>query len=103
MIILICHLADNNALPPAPCQSAEHDHPHRLADNSVLAIFTRSLRRPTIACPEVLVGSPPRQAQLQIFNLALIPIIGSPTNQSHEAKQTHVETKKFAKRAYRTL
>jgi hypothetical protein len=31
----------------------------RLADDDVLAIFTWSLRRPTIARPEALVGSPP--------------------------------------------
>jgi hypothetical protein len=49
----------------------------RLADAGVLALFTRSLRRPTIARPEALswVVSP-GQAQLQIFNLALISIVG---------------------------
>jgi hypothetical protein len=48
----------------------------RLADDGVLAIFTRSLRRPTIAHPEALAWvASPRQAQLQIFDLALIPIV----------------------------
>jgi hypothetical protein len=50
---------------------------HRLADDGVLAIFTRSLRRPTIARPEALARvASPGQAQLQIFDLALIPIVG---------------------------
>jgi hypothetical protein len=45
---------------------------HCLADAGVrvLAIFTWLLRRPITARPEVLVKSP------QIFDLALIPIVG---------------------------
>jgi hypothetical protein len=47
-----------------------------LAHNSVLTISTRSLHRPTVACPEALAVASAGQAQLQIFDLALIPIVG---------------------------
>jgi transposase InsO family protein len=49
----------------------------RLAHNGMLAVSTRSLRRPTVARPEALVRvASPGQAQLQNFDLALIPIVG---------------------------
>jgi hypothetical protein len=59
---------------------------HRLADDGVLAIFTRSLHRPTIARPEALVESPPRGKRsfksstwlwYQLFELAHRSIIWS--------------------------
>jgi hypothetical protein len=43
---------------------------------NMLAISKRSLCRPTVARPEALVQvASPRQAQLEIFDLALIPIV----------------------------
>jgi hypothetical protein len=48
----------------------------RLVDAGVLAIFTRSLLRLTIARPEALAWvASSGQAQLQIFDLALIPVV----------------------------
>jgi hypothetical protein len=43
--------------------------------NGMPAISTRSIHRPTDARPEALVVASPGQAQLQIFDLALIPIV----------------------------
>jgi hypothetical protein len=48
----------------------------RLADDGMFVVSTRSLHRPTIARPEALAVASPGQAQLQIFDLALIPIVG---------------------------
>jgi hypothetical protein len=64
-----------------PCRPLHVARPnmvtHRLAGDGVLTIFTRSLRRPTIAHPEALARvASSGQAQLQIFDLALIPIVG---------------------------
>jgi hypothetical protein len=62
----------------------------RLADDGVLAIFTRSLRRPTIARPEALARvASPGQAQLQIFDLALIPIVGIRPRINHMKLNEH--------------
>jgi hypothetical protein len=48
-----------------------------LADDGMFSVSTRSLRRPIIARPEALVRvASPGQAQLQIFDLAPIPIVG---------------------------
>jgi hypothetical protein len=47
----------------------------RLAHNGVLAISTRSFRRPTVACPEALAVTFPGQTEFQIFDLALIPSV----------------------------
>jgi hypothetical protein len=49
----------------------------RLAHDGAFTASIRSLRRPAIARPEALLWvASPGQAQLQIFNLALIPIVG---------------------------
>jgi hypothetical protein len=47
----------------------------RLADDDMFAVSTWSLRQATVAHPEALAVASPGQAQLQIFNLALIPIV----------------------------
>jgi hypothetical protein len=77
----------------------------RLADDSVLTIFTRSLHRPTIARPEALARvASPGQAYLQIFDLALIPIVGIHPRINHMKLNEHTRRLLFiAKRAYRTL
>jgi hypothetical protein len=77
----------------------------RLTDDGVLAIFTRSLRRPTIARPKALAWvASPGQAQLQIFDLALIPIVGICPRINHMKLDKHTQRLLFiAKRAYRTL
>jgi hypothetical protein len=49
---------------------------HRIAQDGILAISTRSLHQPMIARPEALAVASPGQAQLRILNLALIPIVG---------------------------
>jgi hypothetical protein len=63
---------------------------HRIAHNGVLAVSSRSLRRPTVARPEALVRvASPGQAQLQIFNLALIPIVGIRPRINHMKLNEH--------------
>jgi hypothetical protein len=63
----------------------------RLANNSVLAISTRSLRRPMVACPEAIAVASPGQAQLQIFDLALIPIVGICPRINHMKLYEHTQ------------
>jgi uncharacterized Fe-S cluster-containing radical SAM superfamily protein len=62
----------------------------RLANDGVLAIFNRSLCRPMIARPEALVRvASSGQAQLQIFNLAMIPIVGIHPQINHMRLNEH--------------
>jgi hypothetical protein len=77
----------------------------RLADDGMFAVSTRSLRRSTIARPEALVRvASPGQTQLQIFDLALIPIVGIRPRINHMMLKEHTQRLLFiTKRAYRTL
>jgi hypothetical protein len=53
-------------------------------------IFTRSIRRPMIARPEALARvASPGQAQLQIFDLALISIVGIRPQINHMKLNEH--------------
>jgi hypothetical protein len=61
----------------------------RLAHDGVLAVSTRSLRRPKITRPEALAVASPGQAQLQIFDLALIPIVGNHPRINHMKLNEH--------------
>jgi hypothetical protein len=76
----------------------------RLADDGMFTVSTWSLRRPTIARPEALAVASSGQAQLQIFDLALIPIVGICPQINHMKLNEHMRRLLFiAKRAYRTL
>jgi hypothetical protein len=76
----------------------------RLADDGMFALSTRSLHRPTITRPEALAVASPGQAQLQIFDLALIPIACICPQINYMKLNEHTQRLLFiAKRAYRTL
>jgi hypothetical protein len=75
-----------------------------LADDSMFVVFTWSLHRPTVARPEALADASSGQAQLQIFDLALIPIVGIRPQINHMKLDKHTQRLLFiAKRAYHTL
>jgi hypothetical protein len=105
MIIHHHRLADDKRLVAFSMSLRQATIAHRLAHDGVLVVSIRSFRRPTVARPEALVRvASPGQAWLQIFDLALIPIVGIHPRINHMKLHEHTWRLLFiAKHAYRTL
>jgi hypothetical protein len=89
----ICRLADDSPLANSNRSLSRTTIAHRLAHDSLFAVSTRSLRRPTIPRSEALAVAFPGQAQLQNFDLVLIPIVGIHPRINHMKlnKHTHID------------